>query len=204
MHRIRRLLNQPEKPRAGAALILTTGLLLATFCLFAAAQQTDPNSQAEEKARKENQRQQGPQLPYRSWVNEDVAYIIMNAERAALMLLQTDEERDHFIKQFWLRRDPTPETPENESQVEHYRRIAYVNDLYASSTPGWRTDRGRIYIVYGPPDEIESHPSDGVEFWRYRSLERIGDDVDFEFADPERSGEYRLTRGPSAKAPVEK
>ncbi len=196
MHRIRRSLNQEEKPRAGQALILSMGLLLVTFCLLAAAQQTDPNSQAEEKAGNENQRQQELGRPYYNWVNEDVAHIIMDAERAAFTRLRMDEERDHFIKQFWLRRDPTPELPENEFKAEHYRRIAYVNDLYASSILGWRTDRGRIYIVYGPPDEIESHPSDGVEFWRYRSLERIGDDVDFEFADPERSGEYRLTRGP--------
>ena len=97
--------------------------------------------------------------PYSKWVNEDVAYIISDEERAAFKSLQSDPEREHFIEQFWLRRDPTPGTPENEFKEEHYRRIAYANDHFAAAIPGWKTDRGRIYITYGPPDEKESHPS---------------------------------------------
>ena len=78
--------------------------------------------------------------------------------RQAWKRLATDEEREQFIEQFWLRRDPTPDTAENEFKEEHYRRIAYANERYASGIPGWKTDRGRIYITFGPPDENESHP----------------------------------------------
>ena len=130
--------------------------------------------------------------------------------------LSTDEEREQFIEQFWLRRDPTPDTVENEYKEEHYRRIAYANDHYASGIPGWKTDRGRIYIMYGPPDEIESHPSGGTyerpaeegggetstypfEQWRYRYLEGIGTNIIIEFVDTTMSGEYHMTMDPSEK-----
>ena len=139
-----------------------------------------------------------------------MAYIISDEERAAFKSLQTDEEREHFIEQFWLRRDPTPGTVENEFKEEHYRRIAYANEHFATSIPGWKTDRGRIYITYGPPDEKESHPSGGAyqrpaeqgggttstfpfEQWRYRFIEGIGTDVIIEFVDPTMTGEYRMT-----------
>ena len=129
---------------------------------------------------------------------------------------QTDEEREQFIEQFWLRRDPTPDTVENEFKEEHYRRIAYANEHYASGIPGWKTDRGRIYITYGPPDEIDSHPSGGTyerppeegggetstfpfEQWRYRYIEGIGTNIIIEFVDPTMSGEYRMTMDPSEK-----
>ena len=93
---------------------------------------------------------------------QDVAYIISDAERSAFKNLPTDAEREHFIEQFWMRRDPTPNTVENEMKMEHYRRIAYTNQNFSAGIPGWKTDRGRIYIVYGPPDEKESHPSGGT------------------------------------------
>jgi GWxTD domain-containing protein len=103
------------------------------------------------------------ELLWREWINEDVTYIITDDERKALKQLNTDEERQQFIEQFWLRRDPTPATIENEFKEEHYRRIAYVNELYGwSGIPGWKTDRGRICITYGPPDEIDSHPFGGT------------------------------------------
>src|ERR1051325_8398611 len=153
---------------------------------------------------------------YSLWVEQDVGYIITDAERAAFKKLQTDEEREQFIEQFWLRRDPTPDTVENEFKEEHYRRIAYANEHYASGIPGWKTDRGRIYITYGPADEIESHPSGGTyerppeegggttstfpfETWRYRYIEDIGSDIIIEFVDPTMSGEYRMTMDPSEK-----
>ncbi len=97
----------------------------------------------EEKLRKELM------TPYRKWLNEDVTYIITEEERATFKRLQTDEEREQFIEQFWLRRDPTPDSIENEYKEEHYRRIAYANEHFASGIPGWKTDRGRIYIEYG-------------------------------------------------------
>jgi GWxTD domain-containing protein len=156
------------------------------------------------------------ETPYRKWLNEDVAYIITDEERAAFKRLQTDEEREQFIEQFWLRRDPTPDTAENEFKEEHYRRIAYANERFASGIPGWKSDRGRIYITFGPADEIESHPSGGsyerpieegggttstfpFEIWRYRYIEGIGTDILIEFVDPTMTGEYRMTMDPSEK-----
>ena len=102
------------------------------------------------------------ETPWKKWLNEDVTYIITDEERKAFKQMNTDEEREQFVEQFWLRRDPTPDTVENEYKEEHYRRIAYANEHYASGIPGWKTDRGRIYITFGPPDEIDSHPSGGT------------------------------------------
>jgi GWxTD domain-containing protein len=144
-------------------------LLVVVFslCSFAIAQppQADtiakPLSTKEKKARDRKLRRE-LESPYKIWVNQDVVYIISNEERQAFNNLSNDAERESFIEQFWLRRDPTPDTQENEFKEEHYRRIAYVNDHFASGIPGWKTDRGRTYIVYGPPDEIDSHPSGGT------------------------------------------
>jgi GWxTD domain-containing protein len=153
---------------------------------------------------------------YRIWLEQDVAYIMTGEEKRAFLQLGTDDEREQFVEQFWLRRDPTPETAENEYKEEHYRRIAYANDHFASGIPGWRTDRGRIYIRFGPPDEIEAHPSGGTyqrdaaqgggsssaypfEIWRYRHLDGVGQDIKVEFVDPTMSGEYRLTTDPCEK-----
>src|SRR5579871_1506323 len=115
-----------------------------------------PLTEKEKKKRAEKLRKE-LETPYKKWLNEDVVYIITDEEKTAFKRLATDEEREQFIEQFWLRRDPTPDTEENEFKEEHYRRIAYANDHYASGIPGWKSDRGRIYIEYGPPDEIESH-----------------------------------------------
>ena len=156
------------------------------------------------------------ETPYKKWMDEDVVYIISEEERKAFHQLNTDEEREQFVEQFWLRRDPTPDTVENEFKEEHYRRIAYANEHYASGIPGWRTDRGRIYIQYGPPDEIESHASGGsyerpmsegggetetypFEQWRYRYIDGVGQNIILEFVDKTMSGEYRMTMDPSEK-----
>ncbi|MEO8596601.1 MAG: GWxTD domain-containing protein [Candidatus Solibacter sp.] len=169
-----------------------------------------------ERKRKEDKLRKELETPYRKWLNEDVAYIITDEERTAFKRLQTDEEREQFIEQFWLRRDPTPDSIENEFKEEHYRRIAYANENFASGIPGWKTDRGRIYITYGPPDEKETHPSGGTyqrpneegggttstypfELWRYRYIDDIGTDINIEFVDPTMSGEYRMTMDPSEK-----
>lgn len=174
-----------------------------------------PMSEREKRRREERLRRE-LEGPYRKWLNEDVAYIITDEERQAFKRLSTDEEREQFIEQFWLRRDPTPDTAENEYKEEHYRRIAYANERFASGIPGWKTDRGRIYITFGPPDEIESHPSGGsyerpieegggttsvfpFEKWRYRYIEDIGSDIIIEFVDPTMTGEYRMTMDPSEK-----
>jgi len=174
-----------------------------------------PLSERQRRKREERLRKE-LETPYRKWLNEDVTYIITDEERAAFKRLSTDEEREQFIEQFWLRRDPSPDTAENEFKEEHYRRIAYANERFASGIPGWKTDRGRIYITYGPPDENESHPSGGsyerpyeegggttstypFEKWRYRWIEGIGTDVIIEFVDPTMTGEYRMTMDPSEK-----
>jgi len=171
-----------------------------------------------EKARKKNERALKQELskPYKKWLDEDVVYIITDEERAAFKQLSNDEERDNFIEAFWQRRDPTPDTEENEYKEEHYQRIAYANEHFAAGVPGWRTDRGRIYIVYGKPDEIEAHPSGGTyerpmeegggetstypfEQWRYRYIDGIGQEVIIEFVDTCMCGEYHMTMDRSEK-----
>jgi GWxTD domain-containing protein len=174
-----------------------------------------PLSERQRRKREERLRKE-LETPYRKWLNEDVTYIITDEERAAFRRLSTDDEREQFIEQFWMRRDPSPDSSENEFKEEHYRRIAYTNERFASGIPGWKTDRGRIYITYGPPDENESHPSGGsyerpyeegggttstypFEKWRYRWIEGIGTDIIIEFVDPTMTGEYRMTMDPSEK-----
>jgi GWxTD domain-containing protein len=149
---------------------------------------------------------------YRNWLHEDVAYIITKKERDDFLALKTDADRDHFIEEFWLKRDPTPGTPENEYKEEHYRRIAFVNEHFGTGIPGWKTDRGRIYIIYGPPDELDPHPNGGyvrpaaegggtvdypVELWRYRWIDGVGWNVILEFDDPDRNGELRMSKDPN-------
>jgi GWxTD domain-containing protein len=165
-----------------------------------------------EKQKKENAKSLKVELgkTYKKWLDEDVAWIITDEERRAFKQLSNDEERDQFIEAFWQRRDPTPDTEENEFKEEHYRRIEYSNEHFAAGIAGWRTDRGRIYIMYGAPDEIDAHPSGGAydrsidegggatstypfEDWRYRYLEGVGQEVIIEFVDKCMCGEYHMT-----------
>jgi GWxTD domain-containing protein len=153
---------------------------------------------------------------YKDWLEKDVAYIITDEERKAFKKLETDDERERFIEEFWRRRDPDPDTDENEFREEYYERIAYANEHYASGIPGWKTDRGRIYIMWGKPDETESHPAGGAynresyegggststypfERWFYRYLPGVGSGIEIEFVDPTGSGEYRIARNPDEK-----
>jgi GWxTD domain-containing protein len=148
--------------------------------------------------------------PYKIWLEQDVPYIITPEERNAFLKLTNDTERENFIEQFWRRRDPTPDTEENEYKEEHYRRIAFANDRFAAGIPGWKTDRGRMYIIHGAPDSIESHPAGGpyqrtaeegggqtvtypFEIWHYRNIDGIGQNIDIEFVDPCSCGEYHMT-----------
>src|SRR5713101_1110401 len=200
--------------------ILSGGLLLApaTLAQDKAQKQDKPADQLTPKERKQREKRLYKELasPYKKWLEEEVGYIITDEERTAFLRLSNNEEREQFIEQFWLTRDPTPDTQENEFKEEHYRRIAYANERFASGIPGWRTDRGKIYIMWGPADEIESHPSGGsydrpanegggqtstypFEQWRYRYLEGIGNDVILEFVDPSMTGEFHLTMDPSEK-----
>ncbi len=174
---------------------------------------------AQEKGKKDpNEKKKRDELKsvYKKWLDEDVNYIITDEERKAFKTLKTDEERDQFIEQFWLRRDPDPDTNENEYKEQYYERIQYANEKFASGIPGWKTDRGRIYIMFGKPDEIEAHPAGGpyerpsyhgggststypFEIWWYRYIEGIGSDIEIEFVDPSGSGEYRIARSPDEK-----
>ncbi|MGB7549147.1 MAG: GWxTD domain-containing protein [Terracidiphilus sp.] len=147
---------------------------------------------------------------YKTWLDQDVAYIITDQERKAFKNLSNDEEREAFIEQFWLRRNPNPDSPDNEYREEHYRRIAYANEHFAAGKPGWKADRGHIYIAFGKPDSIDSHPSGGAydrpmdegggststfpfEVWHYRYLEGIGENIDIEFVDTCMCGDYHFT-----------
>jgi len=171
-----------------------------------------------EKQKRENAKSLKQELSktYKKWLDEDVRWIISDEERAAFKQLSNDEERDQFIEGFWQRRDPTPDTVENEFKEEHYRRIEYANEHFPAGIPGWKTDRGRIYIMYGPADEVESHPSGGTyerpmdegggststypfEDWRYRYLEGIGQEVIIEFVDTCMCGDYHMTMDRSEK-----
>ncbi len=153
---------------------------------------------------------------YKHWLDEDVSYIITPEEREAFLHLHTNEERDQFIEQFWARRNPNPDSPYNSYKEEVYRRIAYANEHFAAGIPGWKTDRGRIYITFGKPDEIDSHPAGGQwqrpmwmgggetstypwEDWRYRYIDGIGQEVIWEFVDTCQCGEYHLSMDPSEK-----
>ena len=153
---------------------------------------------------------------YKTWVDQDVHWIITDEEMQAFKHLSNDEERDQFIENFWLRRNPNPDSPENEFREEHYARIAYANEHFAAGKSGWRTDRGHIYIAYGKPDSIDAHPSGGnydrpmeegggntstfpFEVWHYRYLEGIGDNIDIEFVDTCMCGDYHMTLDRSEK-----
>src|SRR2546425_1231136 len=182
-------------------------------------QEADPLKRSiTEKQKKQNAKSLKQELSktYKKWMDEDVRWTITDEERSAFKQLSNDEEREQFVEQFWLRRDPTPDTVENEFKEEHYRRIAYANEHFAAGIPGWKSDRGRIYIVYGPADEIESHPSGGTyerpmeegggststypfEDWRYRYIEGIGQEVIIEFVDDCMCGNYEMTMDRSKK-----
>ncbi len=215
-------------PRVARALLTSVSILALAVPIIRAQQESQGQRQAQpqdptvaqklDKAQKKKIKKSLKELdtPYKQWLNEDVTYIISPEERNAFGQLATNEEREQFIEQFWLRRSSNPDLPDNEFKEEHYRRIAYANEHYASGIPGWKTDRGHMYIVWGPPDEIESHPTGGTydrpmaegggststypwETWRWRYIEGMGENVIMEFVDPSGSGEYHLTMDPSEK-----
>jgi GWxTD domain-containing protein len=210
-------------------ILLTGGALLLSFSAPSHAQDKDQNAPSTEKPQdsgnkkadgksKKNLRKLEKELatPYKKWLEEEVPYIITGEERSAFLQLQTNEEREQFIEAFWQRRDPTPDTVENEFKEEHYRRIAYANERFASGIPGWRSDRGRIYIMWGPPDGIETHANGstyerpmsegggqttvyGFDTWNYHYMEGIGQNISIEFVDPTGTGEYHITNNPGEK-----
>ena len=153
---------------------------------------------------------------YKTWLEQDVRWLITDTEAQAFKHLSNDEERDSFIENFWQRRNPNPDDPDNTFRDEVYARIAYANEHFAAGKPGWMTDRGHIYIAYGKPDDTDSHPSGGeyerpmdegggstatfpFEIWHYRYLEGIGDNIDLEFVDTCQCGDYHYTIDRSEK-----
>ncbi|PYU12929.1 MAG: GWxTD domain-containing protein [Acidobacteria bacterium] len=208
--------------RTVVASVFSLAIYLPAALAQQAQDQQDPSAMpAPKKLDKETKKKMKRTLKeldnaYRQWFTEDVPYIITPEERNAFLQLDTNEEREQFIEQFWLRRSSNPDLPDNDFKEEHYRRIAYANEHYASGIPGWKTDRGRMYIMWGAPDEIDSHPTGGTydrpmeegggststypwETWRWRYLEGIGENIILEFVDPSGSGEYHMTMDPSEK-----
>ena len=172
-------------------------------------------SDSQEATRKQNTKNE-LKGSYKTWLDQDERWIITDEEAKTFKSLSNDEERDSFIEQFWLRRNPDPESPENEFRDEHYARIAYANEHFAAGKPGWMTDRGHIYISFGKPDNIDSHPSGGnyqrpieegggetstfpFEIWHYRYLPSVGDNIDIEFVDSCMCGDYHATIDRSEK-----
>ena len=206
--------------RCQLPLLLLSTLLTSSVHALAQDQATSQESPSTATNKKERKREKklARELgsAYDSWLKEDVPDIITNEERRAFLQLSTNEEREQFVESFWDRRNPDPESAANTYKEEHYRRLAYADERFASGIPGRKTDRGHIYILWGPPDEIESHPSGGTydrpidqgggttttypwELWRYRHLEGVGENIEIEFVDPSGSGEYHITMDPCEK-----
>jgi GWxTD domain-containing protein len=208
-------------PARRTALFLIFALSLSSFALpsfgaFAQDEKQGKKSDGRKKEKAKESQEEKLKSVYKRWIDEDVSGIITDEERKIFDSLKTDDEREQFIEGFWYRRDPDPDTDVNEYREEYYQRIAYANEHFASGIPGWKTDRGRIYIMFGKADEIETHPSGGsydrpawegggststypFEIWRYRYIEGVGSDVEIEFVDPTGSGEYRIARSPDEK-----
>lgn len=213
--------------RSFLTVVLGAGVYLPTALGAAPAapqtqEQQQPANPSDQKPQKNEKKKSDRELykelatPYKKWLQEDVVYIITDEERRAFVQLATNEEREQFIEQFWQRRNPDPDSTENPFKEEHYRRIAYANEHFASGVPGWRTDRGRIYIAYGKPDSTEYH-SQGSDYdrpmsegggstktyaweqWTYHYIEGIGSNVELEFVDTSGTGEFHFTTDPSEK-----
>lgn len=212
-----------KKPGLRLVAIISSSLLMTSL---AASQSSPTKPLGQINQTKNNQSPDEPRQPrkvkteradaFTRWINEDIAPIVRDDERKAFALLKTNEEREQFVHVFWQLRDPTPDTEENEYREEHYERLAYANDHFSSGKPGRLTDRGRIYIKFGKPDEIEAHPAGGLyhrmsyegrgststypfEKWFYRYLPGVGSGIEIEFVDPTGSGEYRIARDANEK-----
>src|SRR5258708_22649871 len=214
--------------RLFVAVAVVCGLSLPCSVKLLAQQAPATNTQSQEADPLKRQRSDQEQFKaqkalkgelhgaFKTWLDQDVAYIISDEERKAFKSLSNDQEREAFIENFWLRRNPDPDSPENEFRDEHYRRIQYANDHFAAGKPGWKTDRGHMYISFGKPDSIDSHPSGGsynrpieegggetstfpFETWHYRYLEGVGDNIDIEFVDTCQCGDYHFTIDRSEK-----
>ena len=191
-------------------------LLFVSSALCSWTGQSQTQTPVKEKSKSQKGKSESTTGYYAKWLNQDVTYIITPEERSVFASLKTDEERESFIEQFWQRRNPDPTSAENEYKEEHYRRIQYANEVFAAGIPGWMTDRGRIYIMYGKPDRIETHPIGGpyqrpiqegggetvtcpFERWEYRHIDGVGDDIELEFVDYSGGNLYHLSWDPNEK-----
>ncbi len=146
---------------------------------------------------------------YGQWLDKDAAYLIGPREKEVFLALKTDRERDLFIEAFWKQRDPTPGTERNEFREEHYRRLAHADQRFGRTgiKPGWKTDRGKIYIILGPPrqDLVYDAKSEvvPVEVWFYQGLSGPGlpDGFSCVFYRPDPASDYELY-SPAADGPA--
>jgi len=224
--KIARLLEDDSKARfphgAAIVLLLIAGAAASLISRGAACAQ---RSEPEQSISTKQVTLDAHGSEYKRWLDQDVRWIIIPDERQAFLGLSNDQERDEFIRQFWVRRNPNPASAKNKFKEEHYRRLAFANTHFAAGDPGWETDRGHVYIRFGPPDSIKLHPAGGngatkpFEIWHYRSI-RIGwppdresdanrqtvqavviKDFDFKFVDECVCGQYRLeSPWPSAES----
>jgi len=204
--------------RRGITLIFSLFLLASVLPVGAQKNKVAPvTTDTKSKDAEKSKRVEAAGNVLKGWA-DDVSIIITDEERKAFKKLTKDEERENFSENFWLVRDPTPDTPENEFRDQYYERVDYANDHFTSGIAGMRTDRGKMYILNGPPDEIVSHPSGGTyyrpneegggvtntfpfETWRYRHLDGKSqtENVIYEFVDKSMSGEYSLEYDPGEK-----
>ncbi len=180
-------------------------------------QEQDPLQRPRTKKQEEAAKREKMSAPLRQFLAE-VDAIITDEERQAFKKLGTNAERTQFVEDFWGRRNPNRESESdvNEYKEEFYRRLAYANEHFGAGIAGSRTDRGRIYIKYGKPDTIDSHPAGGpylrtaaegggqtetypFEIWRYRHLEDAGQEVEIEFVDRCGCGAYQISINPDEK-----
>lgn len=191
-----------------------SSIVLFALCSLIFHSQASVGESHPSRTRQTTSREEQKLSPYQEWLDEDVAYIITGEEKSNFLKLTTNQDRDRFIVNFWEQRNPDPGSGSNPFREEHYRRLAYVNQHFASDVPGWKTDRGRIYILYGPPDERETHPvSSGTkippeapesaryptDMWRYHRIAGVSRDLIFVFIDRCRCGNYILVDDPTTK-----
>jgi GWxTD domain-containing protein len=163
------------------------------FLLFGLVVLTCASASAQQQARRATPGSSARAEVYVKWLEEDVAYIITPEEKRAFQMLKSDEQREVFVEAFWRRRDPNPDTETNEYRDEHYGRVAHANEHFASAaTAGWKTDRGRIYVMYGQPHSV-SKTSDG-ELWVYRVLPGVGTNIEIKFVLDPATGDLRLQK----------
>jgi GWxTD domain-containing protein len=122
---------------------------------------------------------------------DQLVYIATPGEIGEIEDAKTPEEKVERYHEFWKKRDPTPNTEENEMRNEYYRRVDYANENFSHYVEGWRSDRGMVFIILGSPNNVDRHPfaleSKPYEVWQYYELNRT-----FIFVDETGFGDYRL------------